>query len=99
MAINGQTKVAAEWAHRVGIWVSVIGMGLYVFNMGQWVGAADEKFEDAATVETTQRTLLLQVNTIATKQEAQDKAIAENKKAIEDSKKEILKAIEDLKDE
>jgi hypothetical protein len=70
-------------------------MAAKLFTVGSWVGAADEKFEDAATVETTQRALLLQVNTVATRQEALTTAVADNKKAIETSKNEILDAIKE----
>ncbi len=93
MSNGTQTKV--DIAHRLGIWISVIVLGGYVLNMGQWVGAADEKFDDAATVETTQRALLIQVNTIATIQGTQTTAIRDNKDAIEDSRRAILDAIRD----
>ena len=94
---NGKQK-PSDIAHRVGIWTAVTGIALYVFNMGAWVGAADEKFEDAATVEHTQQALLLQVNTVATKQEAIEEAVAENKQAIKDSEKAVLAAIAELKE-
>lgn len=84
--------------HRVGIWGFAISMGIYMLNIGQWVGAADEKFKDAETVETTQKALLLQVNTIATVQGVQTIAIADNKTAIETSRREILEAIEKARD-
>jgi len=44
---NGKATIV----NRIGTWVAILGMAAYVFNMGQWVGAADEKFEDAQTVE------------------------------------------------
>jgi len=37
--------------NRIAVWVAIIPLGLYVLNMGQWVGAAEEKFEDAEAVE------------------------------------------------
>lgn len=96
MSNGSQTK--ADIAHRLGIWLSVIVIGGYVLNLGQWVGAADEKFDDAETVETTQRALLIQVNTIATIQGTQTTAIRDNKDAIETSRQEILKAIRESSD-
>lgn len=91
MSNGSQTKV--DIAHRLGIWISVIVLGGYVLNLGQWVGAADEKFSDAETVEATQQVLLIQVNTIATIQGTQTTAIRDNKDAIETSRREILDAI------
>ncbi len=93
---NGQTKV--DIAHRIGIWISVIVIAGYVLNIGTFIGAAEEKFKDAETVEATQKILLLQVNTIATVQGVQTKAIEDNKDAIEDSRREILKAIRESND-
>jgi len=89
---NGNGKQTwSDIAHRIGIWGAVLTIGFKVFAMGSWVGAADEKFKDAATVEETQKDLLLQVNTIATKQEAMEKT-------LEDNKREILDAIKELQD-
>lgn len=87
-------------AHRIGIWVAMVGLAVYVLNIGQWVGAADEKFKSAQTVEEKQDKLILDVNTIQVTQgaiqrtqTAQTNAIAANARAIEDSKDEILDAI------
>lgn len=93
---NGKQKTS-DIVHRIGIWTAVLGIAAYVFSMGQWVGAADEKLADAATVEVTQRALLLQVTAVATRQEAIVDAIADNKTAIKDSKREVLDAIAALK--
>ena len=65
----------------------------YVMSLGQWVGAADEKFNDAETVETRQNALLIQQNTLAVRQQAIEAGVQENKEAIEKSKQEILDAI------
>ncbi len=94
---NGKPSVL-DIVHRVGIWGFAISMGIYMLNVGQWVGAANEKFEDAQTVEEKQDVLILQVNTIATVQTAQTTAIADNKTAIETSRREILAAIKDARD-
>lgn len=90
----------SDVVHRVGSWVAIIGIGIYVLNIGAWVGAADEKFKDAQTVEEKQDHLMLDVNTIQVTQAAmvevqasQSEAIEDNAKAIEESKKEILAAI------
>jgi len=94
---NGKQKWS-DIAHRIGIWGAVVVMAAKLFTMGTWVGAAEEKFDDAATVEETQKALLLQVNTVATRQEAMTGAIADNKRAIETSKQEVLAAIAAIKD-
>lgn len=83
----------ADLAHRIGIWISVIVIAGYVLSIGTFIGAAEEKFKDAETVETTQKALLLQVNTIAIVQGVQTIAIQDNKGAIETSRREILAAI------
>ena len=93
---NGQTKV--DIAHRIGIWISVIVIAGYVLNIGTFIGAAEEKFKDAQTVEEKQDVLILQVNTIATVQGVQTIAIADNKTAIETSRREILDAIKEAND-
>lgn len=82
-------------AHRIGIWVAMAALGVYVLNIGQWVGAADEKFKDAQTVEQKQETIMLQQNTMVTEQKHMNKSIEENAKAIEESKREILAAIKE----
>ena len=81
--------------HRVGIWGFAITLGVYVLNIGQWVGAADEKFKDAQTVEEKQDALIIQVNTVAILQGVQTVAIQDNKTAIETSRREILDAIKE----
>lgn len=96
MSNGPQTK--SDIAHRIGIWVSVLVIGGYVLNLGQWVGAADEKFKDAQTVEEKQDALILQVNTVAILQGVQTTAIQDNKDAIETSKQEILEAIREAND-
>jgi len=96
MANGSQTK--GDIVHRIGIWGGMIGMFIYVLNIGQWVGAADEKFKDAETVEEKQDALILQVNTVAVLQATQTTAIEANKTAIETSRREILDAIKEASD-
>jgi len=91
---NGRAAIV----NRIGTWIAILGIAAYVFNMGQWVGAADEKFEDAQSVEEKQDKIILDVNTIKVTQTAQTTAIADNKTAIETSRREILNAIERLKE-
>ena len=93
MSNGQQTKV--DIAHRIGIWVSVVGLAAYLFNIGSWVGAADEKFNDAETVEEKQEQLILDVNTLAVEQKYTKEAVEANKEAIEESRKEILAAIKE----
>lgn len=50
---NGNGNVAL--ANRIGTWASLVALGMYVMYIGQWVGAADEKFKDHDTVEETQQ--------------------------------------------
>ncbi len=95
---NGRQS-PVDIAHRIGIWVAVCGMAVYLLNIGAWVGAADEKFNDAQTVEEKQDKLILDVNTIQVTQVTQTKAIEANTRAIKDSKDEILQAIKDANKE
>ena len=89
---NGKQKWS-DIAHRIGIWGAVVAIAVKLFSVGAWVGAADEKFADAETVETKQDDLILQVNTLATVAKATTKAVEDNKTAIETSRTEILEAI------
>ena len=91
MTPNGKATIV----NRIGTWLAILGIGAYVFDMGQWVGAADEKFEDAQTVEEKQETLILQVNTLTIEAHATTKAVESNTKAIETSRREILDAIKE----
>ena len=95
---NGHPNTWGDIAHRLGIWGSVIAIGIYVFTMGQWVGAADEKLEGAEAVEATQKELVLDVNTLTLQQGYTTAAVEANTAAIVASKKEILEAIKAIKD-
>ena len=64
MTLNGNGAVI----NRVMQWLSIIGIAAYVFYIGSWVGAADEKFEDAATVEQKQEQIKTDVTIILTEQ-------------------------------
>lgn len=90
-----EPKSTGDIANRVGLWAAVIGIGMYVMNIGQWVGAADEKFNDAETVETTQRAILLQQATIATEQKNMKETLDDIEEQAEKDKKEILAAIKE----
>ena len=94
---NGKPSVL-DIVHRVGIWGFAISIGIYMLNIGQWVGAADEKFKDAQTVEEKQDALIIPVNTVAILQGVQIIAIQANKEAIETSRREILEAIKEAND-
>lgn len=94
---NGKPSML-DIVHRVGIWGFAISIGIYLLNIGSWVGAADEKFKDAETVEEKQDALILQVNTVAVLQATQTTAIEANKTAIETSRREILEAIKEAND-
>lgn len=88
----------SDLAHRVGIWGGMIALAIYVLNIGQWVGAADEKFKDAETVETKQEEILEQQTTMRTKQEAIVKQLDEMKQQMKEDKQEILAAIKELEE-
>lgn len=92
---NGKATIV----NRIGTWVAILGIAAYVFNMGQWVGAADEKFIDAQTVEEKQEQLILDVNTLTTEQTYTKEAVVANKLAIEQSRKEILAAIKEARED
>lgn len=91
---NGK-QTWADIAHRIGIWSVVVLMAVKLFSVGAWVGAADEKFKDAASVEVTQKQLVLEVNTLTIEQKHTTVAVQANKTAIEESRAEILAAIKE----
>lgn len=76
-------------ANRVATWAAIIPMGLYVMNMGQWVGAADEKFENAEQVEE-------QVDDIKERITKLEAEVANLDKNSETRAAALLKAIEKL---
>lgn len=94
---NGKQNYT-DIAHRIGIWGAVVVIAVKLFTVGAWVGAADEKFADAATVEETQKALIVQVTTLAANAAATTKAVESNTTAIQDSEKAVLAAIAALKD-
>ena len=64
MTLNGNGAVI----NRVMQWLALAGLLVYVLNIGSWVGAADEKFKDAATVEQKQEQIKTDVTIILTEQ-------------------------------
>lgn len=93
---DGHKQTPGDLAHRIGIWGGMIGLGLYVLNIGAWVGAADEKFNDAETVETQQRAILLQQATIVTEQKNLKEKLDEIEEQAKEDKREILDAIKEV---
>lgn len=79
-------------AHRVAIWAAIVPLSIYVLNMGMWVGAADEKFENANKVARTQEDIKRRLTTLETEVKA-------NSKASEKQTEAIIKAIEKLEKE
>lgn len=88
---NGKQS-GMDIAHRIGIWAAVL-------SIGAWVGAADEKFNDAETVEATQKQLVLDVNTLTTETKYTKEAVKANTDAIEASERAILAAIKAAHDD
>jgi 2-methylisocitrate lyase-like PEP mutase family enzyme len=86
--INGYAPVA----NRVASWVAIIAIGIYVMDMGKWVGAADEKLADAEKVEE-------QVDAIMQRITAVEVVVAAQTETMKENKEDILRAINDLKDE
>lgn len=41
--------------HRISSWLSILALMAYALYIGQWVGQADEKFEDHDKVEEHQK--------------------------------------------
>lgn len=91
--VNGKH---VDLAHRIGVWAGMVGLFIYVMNIGQWVGAADEKFKDAETVEQKQEQILETQTTMKTKQEAIVDKLDEIEEQMKEDKKEILEAIREL---
>lgn len=75
--------------NRVGMWSTLVGLAIYVLNMGMWVGAADEKFESAEQVEK-------QVDEVKERLTKLETAVELNTKTAEKNTEAILKAIEKL---
>ena len=82
-------------ANRIGTWTAIIGLAAYVFWMCTWVGAADEKFKDAETVESKQTAILLQQATIATKQQHIETKLIKIEEQMKEDKEDILDAIKE----
>lgn len=93
--MNNTNAEKVSVANRLTTWAAIVGMGLYVMNMGQWVGAADEKLEGAAKVEATQQAMLLQQATMVAEQAHQKDALEDIKEQAEKDKEEILNAIKE----
>ena len=89
MKTNGNT-----WSivNRVGLWVSFAALAAYVFYIGQWVGAADEKFNDAQTVEERQEAIKETIVTLSVNQAN----AADDVEEIKESQKEIEKGQQEL---
>ncbi len=86
--INGYAPIA----NRIASWVAIVGIGIYVMDMGKWVGAADEKLADAEKVEE-------QVDVIIQRLTAVEVVVVAQTETMKENKKDILRAIKDLKDE
>lgn len=76
-------------AERLGSWAALIGLGLYVLYVGQWVGAADEKLASAKETADTQEDIKERLTRLEEQVESNDE-----KSAVRDQQ--ILKAIEKL---
>ena len=77
-------------ANRITTWVAIAAMGVYVLNMGQWVGAADEKLADAEAVE-------VQVDAVKDRLTKVEVNLDNLEKTVEKGDEAILKALAELK--
>jgi len=85
----GKEEDVMALANRLGVWVAMAALFVYVLNIGQWVGAADNKLEKAEEVEKTQQSIKERLTRLEETVQAND-----DKSAVRDQ--EILKAIERL---
>ena len=76
-------------ANRIATWAGIALLGVYVLNMGQWVGAAEEKLEAAEKVQQQVNDIQDRVTRVEEKLNAEAKLSAQRSQAI-------LKAIEKL---
>lgn len=77
--------------NRIGTWAVLAGLGVYMLNIGSWVGAADEKFEQAQKVEEQVDDIKERITTL----EAEVKNLDENSKTRAEA---IVRAIEKLEE-
>lgn len=82
--------------NRVASWGSIVAMALYVLYIGQWVGAADEKFKDAESVEQTQKQIKERLIRVEEGIEDLEESAAREHDAILDAIKELKQKIEEL---
>lgn len=88
---RGHKQSMTDLAHRIGVWAGMIGLMVYVMNIGTWVGAADEKFKDAESVEQTQQQIKERLARL-------EEQVEDNDERSADRDKLILEAISRLED-
>ena len=86
---NGSGHQNGGVANRVASWATMAAIAGYVLYIGQWVGAADEKFKDAESVEQKQEVINDKVTRIETE-------VEHVKNNVEDVKREQAKQNEKL---
>ena len=82
--------------NRITQWLAIIGIAAYVFYIGSWVGAADEKFKDAETVEQVQDTIKTEVTVIRTEQKYMKADLVAIKKEQTEQGKTLNKILDKL---
>lgn len=87
--LNGHGAIV----NRLLQWGAIAGVLVYAMNVGQWVGAADEKFKNAEAVAEKQDTMVERVATLSAQQTATQRAVESNTSAIKESERKILEAI------
>ena len=82
-------------ANRLGTWAAIAGLAIYLLNIGQWVGAADEKFKDAESVEETQEQIKERLTRVEDNLEHLEEQSEKEHEAILDAIKRLEKKIDE----
>lgn len=80
---------------RVGTWATLVGMGLYVLYIGQWVGAAEEKFDSAQKTEETQEGIKERLTRLEEQVESNDEKSAARDERILDAIRRLERQLEE----
>ncbi len=84
--------------NRAASWIAIVGLGLYILNIGQWVGAAEEKFENAQKVEDQVDDLKDRLTRVEEKLDSSEKRNNERTDMILDAIKDLEKKVAEEND-